>query len=306
MMVQPSAFKTREGEAKFLAAYDHEMQLWPVPCEEVDVRSRFGTTHVVICGPKTAPPLVLLHGYMATLTMWWPNIAAFSGDYRVYAIDIMGQPSKSRPSEPIGSVADFASWLTATLDALELDRVFLVGMSFGGWLALNYAVAAPQRVRKLVLLSPGGLLPMVRQFTVRGMIMVWFPTRVTVNSFFRWLGFTDRAYANLLDLVCLGLKHCRMPIETARVMPALVSDEALRMMKVPTLLLIGDHEVISDPARALERARRLIPDFEGELVAGCRHDMCASRHDIVDARVLEFLKKALVDDRAAAARRSVA
>jgi len=161
MMFQPSAFNTAEGEAKFLAAYDREMRLWPVPYEEVDVRSRFGTTHVVICGPKTAPPLVLLHGYMATLTMWWPNIAAFSNDYRVYAIDVMGQPSKSRPNEPIGNVADFVSWLSATLDGLELDRVFLVGMSFGGWLALNYTVAAPQRVRRLVLLSPGGLLPMV-------------------------------------------------------------------------------------------------------------------------------------------------
>jgi len=299
-------FKTPEGEAKFLAAYDHEMQLWPVPYEQVDVRSRFGTTHVVICGPKTAPPLVLLHGYMATLTMWWPNIAAFSKDYRVYAIDVMGQPSKSRPDEPIGSAADFVSWLNATLDALELNRVFLVGMSFGGWLALNYAVAAPQRVRRLVLLSPGGLLPMVRQFTLRGMIMVWFPTRLTVNSFFRWLGFMDRAYANLLDLAYLGLKHFRMPIETARVMPAVVSDEALRSIGVPTLLLIGEQEVISDPARALGRAHRLIPDFEGELVPGCRHDMCSSRHDVVDARVLEFLKKAPADDRASAARRSVA
>jgi pimeloyl-ACP methyl ester carboxylesterase len=305
-MSRTSAFKTSDGEAQFLAAYNKEMKLWPVPYEQVDVRSRFGTTHVVICGPRTAPPLVLLHGYMATLTMWSPNIAAFSKDYRVYAVDVMGQPGKSRPDEPICNVADFVSWLTATLDALLLDRVFLAGMSFGGWLALNYAVAAPERVRKLVLLSPGGLLPMVRQFTVRGMVMVWLPTRVTVNSFFHWLGFTDRAYANLLDMVYLGLKHFRMPIATARVMPAVVSDEALITMKMPTLLLIGDHEVISDPARALERARRLIQNFEGELVAGCRHDMCASRHDIVDARVLEFLRKTPVDDRAAAARRSVA
>jgi pimeloyl-ACP methyl ester carboxylesterase len=306
MMFQPSAFKTPEGEAKFLTAYDNEMKLWPVPYDQVDVRSRFGTTHIVTCGPKTAPPLVLLHGYMATSTMWWPNIAAFSKDYRVYAVDVMGQPGKSRPDEPIRDVADFASWLSATLDALHLDRVFLVGMSFGGWLALNYAVAAPQRVRKLVLLSPGGLLPMVRQFTVRGMIMVWFPTHLTVNSFFRWLGFRYRAYTNLLDMVCLGLKHFRMPIETARVMPAVVSDEALRAMRVPTLMLIGDQEVISDPARALERAHRLIPNFEGELVSGCRHDMSASRHDIVTLRVLEFLNKAPVDDRAATARQSVA
>src|SRR5262249_27313143 len=162
---------------------------------------------------------------------------------------------------PIGNVADFVSWLTATLDALQLDRVSLVGMSFGGWLAIRYAVAAPQRVRTLVLLSPGGLLPMVTQFNVRGMLMVAFPTRLTVNSFFRWLGFTGRSYAGLLDLMYLGLKHFRMPVETARIMPGVVSDEELRGMQVPVLLLIGDHEVISDPARALERARRLIPDF---------------------------------------------
>ncbi len=296
-MPQTPVFKTPDGEAKFLAAYDNEMKLWPVPYVEIDVRSRFGTTHVVVSGPPTAPPLVLLHGYMATSTMWSPNIAAFARDYRVYAVDVMGQPGKSRPAEPIRNVADFVSWLTATLDALHLNRVFLVGMSFGGWLALNYAVAAPQRVRKLVLLSPGGLLPMVSQFTVRGMIMVWLPTRLTVNSFFRWLGFSQPAYANLLEMIYLGLKHFRMPLETARVMPAVVSDEALRTIAMPTLLLIGDHEVISDPAAALARARRLIPQFEGELVPGCRHDMCASRCDIVNTRVLEFLKKARAHDR---------
>ncbi|HLW53454.1 MAG TPA: alpha/beta fold hydrolase [Candidatus Angelobacter sp.] len=306
VMSHPFPFKTPEGQARFLAAYDAAVKLWPVPYEEIDISTRFGTTHVVVCGPRAAPPLVLLHGYMATLTMWLPNIGAFSKEYRVYAVDVMGQPSKSRPDEPICNAADFVSWLTATLDALRLDRVFLVGMSFGGWLALNYAVAVPHRVRRLVLLSPGGLLPMVRQFNMRGMLMVSFPTRLTVDSFFRWLGFTDCAYSNMLDLMYLGLKHFRMPIETARVLPSVVSDEALRTMKVPTLLLIGEHEVISDPAEALERARRLIPDFEGELVAGCRHDMCSSQHQIVDARVLDFLEKARTHDRAAGSERSVA
>ncbi len=132
---------------------------------------------------------------------------------------------------------------------------------------------------------------MVRQFSLRGMLMVSLPTRFTVNTFFHWLGFTDRAYASLLEMIYLGLKHFRMPLETARVLPAVLSDEALRTMKVPTLLLIGDHEVISDPARAVERARRLIPDFTGELVPACRHDMVSSQHPIVDARVLDFLAK---------------
>jgi pimeloyl-ACP methyl ester carboxylesterase len=179
-------------------------------------------------------------------------------------------------------------------------------MSFGGWLALNYAVSAPERVEQLVLLSPGGLLPMVRQFNLRGMLMVFVPTRLTVNSFMRWLGFTAIGARPVLDLMYLGLKHFRVPVETSRVMPTVFSDGELSAMRVPTLLLIGDHEVISDPARALARARRLIPDLEGELVPQCRHDMCFSQHRIVDARVLDFLKKTRTDDRGATPERSVA
>lgn len=291
-----SSFRTREGEAAYLAAYDAAMRLWPVPYDEVETSSRFGTTHVVVNGPKDGPPLVLLHGYMATLTMWSPNIAAFSKDHRVYAVDVMGQPGKSIPSEPIAEVADFVSWLTATLDVLHLNRVSLVGMSFGGWLALTYAVAVPQRVRKLALLSPGGLMPMVRQFSRRGVLMVSVPTRLTVNSFMRWLGFTSRNYANLLDLMYLGLKHYRVPLETLHVLPAPVSDEELRTLHVPTLLLIGDREVICDAAVALARARRLIPDFQGDVVAGSSHDMCSSQADVVNARVLDFLRDAPDDE----------
>ncbi len=88
--------------------------------------------------------------------------------------------------------------------------------------------------------------------------------------------------------------------------PLLFPDDRLRAMRVPTLLLIGEHEVICDPATALSRARLLFPHAEGELVPQCSHDMCFSQHRIVDARVLDFLKKTRADDRGAITERSVA
>jgi pimeloyl-ACP methyl ester carboxylesterase len=295
-MSHVSAFKTPKGEAAYLAAYDAAMKLWPVPYQEIEIPSRFGTSHVTVSGPKDASPLVLLHGYMATSTMWAPNIADLSRDYRVYAIDLMGQPSKSIPNEPIGNAADYVAWLTATLDALHLDRISLVGMSYGGWLALSYAIAAPERLQKLVLLSPAAsLLPIVKQFSLRGMWMMFYPTRFSVNSFMRWLGFKDTpgdADARpVLDLMYLGLNHFRIRQETLSVMPTVFSDAELQAMHVPTLLLIGDHEVIYDPARALARARRLIPHFQGELVPRSSHEMCFNQHRIVDTRILDFLKR---------------
>jgi pimeloyl-ACP methyl ester carboxylesterase len=310
-MSHASGFKTSEGEAAFLAAYNAVLKLWPVPYEEMEVPSRFGITHVIVSGPTEAPPLVLLHGYMATSAMWAPNIADFSQDYRVYALDVMGQPSKSSPAEPIRNAGDYAVWLAETLDALHLDGVFLVGQSYGGWLALNFAIAAPGRVRRLVLLSPGGgFVPMARQFSLRGMVMVWLPTRLTVNWFMRWLGLTDRAGATdarpILELIYRGLRHFRIPVDTLRVMPVMFADDQLRAMRVPTLLLIGEREVVCDPATALARARERFPDVQGELVPECSHDMCFSQRRIVDARVLDFLKETPTDGRDAITQRSVA
>src|SRR6185295_5883646 len=96
--------------------------------------------------------------------------------------------------------------------------------------------------------------------------------------------------ALVVDLMYFGLMHFRVPPETARVMPTMFSDDDLRAMRVPTLLLIGEHEVICDPVAALARARRVFADVHGELVPRCRHDMCFSQRRIVDTRVLDFLK----------------
>jgi pimeloyl-ACP methyl ester carboxylesterase len=203
----------------------------------------------------------------------------------------MGQPGKSIPAEPIGSAADYVAWLTATLDALHLDRVNLLGMSFGGWLALHYASAAPERVQTLALLSPGGLLPLCRQLSLRAMLMALLPSRLTVNSLMRWVGFRDDGATEnwrVMELMYLGISHFRMPPETLRIGANPLSDDELRALRTPVLLLIGENEVLYDAAAAVARARRLITDFEGALVPDCRHDMCSSQFRIVNARVLDF------------------
>jgi pimeloyl-ACP methyl ester carboxylesterase len=224
----------------------------------------------------------------------------------------MGQPGRSIPDKPIRNAADYVAWLTSILNELKLDRVSLAGMSYGGWLSLTYAVAASDRVQKLVLLSPAAsILPLVRQFGLRGMLMLLLPTHFTLNSFMRWLGIKDnpsgfetrRAGDNIVELMYLGLKHFRMP---RSVMPTVFSDSDLRALHLPTLLLLGDREVIYDPATALARARRLLPDFQGDLVPACSHDMCFSQRQLVDARILDFLRESRTDDQDKTTDRSVA
>jgi len=229
--------------------------------------------------------------------MWSPNIADFSKDYRVYALDMMGQPGKTipDPTHPLQATTDLVAWLNETLDMLKLDRIFLVGMSYGGWSAINLALSAPERIQKLVLLSPAASFqPIVRQFGLRLMLMMLISKRFTADSLMSWMGITDKSSDMLAryirDLFYLGMKHFRLQEETMRLMPEVFSDNELRALRMPVLLLIGENEVIYDPAKALARALQFIPEFEGELVPRSKHDMCSSQYRYVDMRVLEFLK----------------
>jgi len=300
----PSAFKSPEGQAEFMAAYEATLKLWPVPYEPMDITGRYGRTHLVASGPKDAPTLVLLHMFFTSLTQWAANIAYLSRDYRVYAIDVIGQPSMSIPDQPLKSRQDCVGWLSGVLNALEIERTNLVGASFGGWFTLNYALGVPKRLNKIALLSPvGGFLPLAKQFYVRGMLSKFIPRRFTMQSFVRWMTYQEnlRDPSTRLLMYCigeqmyLGARYFRQPAEMTNFIPRVLqnpfSDEELRSMQVPTLLLIGQQEALYDSKAALERARRLIPDFEGELLPQANHEMTISKHKYVDQRLLEFLNR---------------
>lgn len=292
----PSPFRNLEGEAQYMAAYEAMMRYWPVPYETYDLPGYYGRTHLVASGPKGAPALVLLHGGRASLTMWGANIADLSRDYRVYAVDVMGQPGKSIPDKIFRRRDDLIPWLTEVLEALEISQASLVGQSYGGWIAVNYALHAPERVAKIALLSPAAcFLPLNWQHMLRGSLMFFFPSRSAMRSFKTWETYRPNiedperlAHFNAkVEQLYLGFKyfHCQ-----GEANPDIFSDEALRRLHTPTLLLIGQQEVIYDPVASVERARRLIPNIEAHLIPESSHDMACYQAGLVDGYILKFLK----------------
>jgi hypothetical protein len=77
-MANLDPFRSPEHRAQFIELYDATMRAWPVPYEERDVSTSFGSTHVVVTGKESAPPLVLFHGAATTAAMWGGVIAPLS------------------------------------------------------------------------------------------------------------------------------------------------------------------------------------------------------------------------------------
>jgi len=112
--------------------------------------------HVHLAG--SGPPLLLLHGFTGSAATWEPLLPHVTPRRRVIAPDLIGHGGSDAPTDPARyrmerCVAD----LPALLDALEVAQVDLLGYSMGGRVALHLALAAPQRVRRLLLesASPG-------------------------------------------------------------------------------------------------------------------------------------------------------
>jgi pyruvate dehydrogenase E2 component (dihydrolipoamide acetyltransferase) len=102
------------------------------------------------------PPLLLLHGLGGDSTSWTLNQKALAADRPVVAVDLPGH-GRSDPAEGDGTVPSTAALLSGLPDALGLDRFHLVGLSYGGALALDIAERIEERILSLTCVSSTGL-----------------------------------------------------------------------------------------------------------------------------------------------------
>ena len=96
------------------------------------------------------PPLVLCHGLGGNHAIWWRQIDTLAARHEVITWDQRGFGNSTARSGDIGPPAARRD-LAAMLDHLQIDQVGLIGQSMGGWTALGYALAHPERVRSLIL-----------------------------------------------------------------------------------------------------------------------------------------------------------
>ena len=115
--------------------------------------------HYIARGDATErEPILLIHGLMDSAMHWHKNIDALAQDRRVYAIDQMGFGYSSRVAAPVYSLNYLARAARAFMDELGIARAHIIGHSLGGAVTLQLAHDYPERVGKLIVISPGTYL----------------------------------------------------------------------------------------------------------------------------------------------------
>jgi len=275
-----SIYKSAAGEREVQQRYRDLLDQWPVPCELLRVPTREGETFVVACGPQGAPPVLAMQGSGANSAMWMPQIEALAGHLRLYAVDVIGEPGLSAPSRPPFDSDAYALWLDDVMAGLDLTRVAMMGVSSGGWLALDYAMRRPEQVARLALLSPGGV---GRRKT--GMLFKASP----LLSLGHWgrrkaltlaLGSESRATARgngssrdlardtaMFDLVLFIFKHFKPRMQAQPIF----ADAALKGLAMPVLAIVGGRDAMLDSQETKRRLEALVSQAMVHLIPEVGH-----------------------------------
>lgn len=265
-MKEKLAFKSREGKAAVINLYESFLEHWPSPNEKFHVDTGYGKTFVIACGDKEAPPLILLHGSAMNSVMWMGDALIYSKNYRVYAIDIPGEPGKSDERQlPFGGPA-FAEWLKDVYKALSLEKASLIGISLGAWLAAKFSVAYPDKVDKLVLLCPAGIGRQRVSFIVSATVVRLFGEKA-VNRLFPKVnadGSIPEAVLNYQKLIGENFNFRR------EIIP-LFSDSEIRRLTMPVQLFVGDKDIIFHSEQTAKRMGSLVPHANINVLPGAGH-----------------------------------
>jgi len=245
----------------------------------------------------TGPPLVLLHGgFGFDGRSWRRQIDALSDEYTVVAWDAPGCGRSSDPP-PTWRLPDYADCLAGFVRALDLPQPHVLGLSFGGALALQLFAQHPAVPRTLILAGAyagwAGSLPPdeVDRRVARLAADMQRPAEEWIPSYLPGL-LTDAAPPEMVEEVKSLMSGVRPAANEAMLRAMAEADlrDVLPRVDVPTLLLYGDQDVRSpvDVGRALHEG---IPESRFVVLRGVGHLSCVEAAQQFNREVRSFLER---------------
>ncbi|MBF4162860.1 alpha/beta fold hydrolase [Nocardioides sp. CBS4Y-1] len=238
----------------------------------------------------SGPVLLLLHGLGCDHTTWEPVIDTLAEHFTVIAPDLLGHGQSAKPRADY-SVGGYANGMRDLLTVLGIDKVTVVGHSFGGGVAMQFAYQFPERTERLMLVASGGLgpevTPVIRAITLPGFHQVMgaltLPgVRHAGIAGMRALSATPLRATRDLDEVAdiydsfkdpaarAAIRHVVRAVVDVKGQIVTMADRAYLTQAMPMCVVWGrDDQVI--PVKHAGNAAALAPDARVEVIPHCGH-----------------------------------
>jgi len=275
-MTNTFAFKTTEGRNAVHKAYEAFLGNMRLRHEEVHIDTRFGKAFVIAAGKIDAPVLVLLHGSGINSVMWFEDMVKYSEHYRVYAVDLQGEPGKSDGKQLPFEGPDFDNWLHDVFAGLSIHKASIVGISLGAWLALKFAITHPQMVDQLVLLCPAGVGTQKTSFAYVSLLHMLLGEK-GIERLYRKVNGGKPIPQEMMDYQKLVGKHFNFRREQI----PLFSDTELAQLTMPSAVFVGLKDVMFHSLKTAQRYGSLVPHAKVTVLREAGHTLIGLADEIL-------------------------
>jgi len=260
---------------------------------------RFQVNHLAVgytdMGPCEAPVVLLIHGFPLNRFMWQAQVNALQANYRVVAYDVRGHGTSELGTDPL-SIDLLAQDLIDFMDALNLEKVTLCGLSMGGYIAMNAVGRWPERFSALVLCDTQCVADTeaakakrmaaiesiqadgVEQYAEASLEHLFAPLSVFTNP--KAIDAVERMIVDTPAPAIIATLHALANRNSAC--------ETLGSIELPTLIMVGAEDRIT-PVAAAQQMHDAIPGSKQRVIPHAAHLSNMENPDAFNLALLDFL-----------------
>ena len=268
--MKTSNFKTVSARQALEKWIDYFVEKSSLPYAKLDVATSYGTTRLLAVNHENQnlKPILFLPGARTCGIFWDLNnhLHLLGYNYRIYLLDVIGQPSLSSGNCPDIKGDGYGVWLKEVCDEIGFKKGICVGASFGGELIFKLAAIEPSLIEKAVLMNPIGLSfislsPRTLYYTL---LPIYSPARKNIRKFFEKIVFTpeekldDEKFEMLIDYTENVLKNFDSQAQN----PIKLSDAEIKKLQAETYLIVGAKDGLIPQHKTVERARKILPNLK--------------------------------------------
>ena len=235
------------------------------------------------------PPVLLLHGLGGSADRWTKVIPYLSGKYRLIIPDIIGFGYSEKPHVEY-TVDFFITFIKKFLNLLNVSDINIIGSSYGGLLALEYAIKYEAEIKKLVLVSPAGMMRYVSTTLKHYISAALYPTYENVVRAFQEMIYDSNMISE--ESIHDFIDRMNLPNSKYAFMSTLMSfndhpklTDRLKI-DIPTLIIWGRNDKVI-PVRYAKKFK--IPNSKIVLLDKCGHYPHIEKIEEFTRIILKFL-----------------
>ena len=240
------------------------------PTESIFVETSDGSNHILVAGDKSKPPLFCLHSMLTSSAHFVSELQPLLDHYHIIAPDLPGQSVRGLETRFSYKDNSFANWLKEIVDELDLEKIDLLGVSLGGFAALQFADVYPDKVQNLVLIVPAGI---VRGSTWEGI------KKMAIPSILYQFNKSEERLRRFVDPLLTtwdydwghyigdAFTYFRPDLR----IPPLISNETLKEWEISTLVFAGEDDISFPGKPIVTKLKSNNPEIQTELMEDCKH-----------------------------------